>query len=198
MTEFAEQWAKGAKKEEMVQVSRLFEAGGAGALDQINMRKLDEYLTKSKIARKVCRKSYFRSLPLTSPSPADWRLLRQSRRTEDGARCATLLLRLDLRTDSSSAGRQAVRADATRALHQIQQFILSLAHADRDGRVLLTKETKRGADSTSDKVEVVMKYLLLAPSESFRDVAEEASSVILAGGTMAPVCCACFRVEPYC
>lgn len=55
LTEFAEQWAKGAKKEEMVQVSRLFEAGGAGALDQINMRKLDEYLTKSKIARKVRR-----------------------------------------------------------------------------------------------------------------------------------------------
>ncbi|CDR46824.1 RHTO0S13e02278g1_1 [Rhodotorula toruloides] len=151
LTEFAEQWAKGAKKEEMVQVSRLFEAGGAGALDQINMRKLDEYLTKSKIARKIG--GYSDSLA----------------------------------EQKTAQGRQAVRADATRALHQIQQFILSLAHADRDGRVLLTKETKRGADSTSDKVEVVMKYLLLAPSESFRDVAEEASSVILAGGTMAPM-----------
>jgi chromosome transmission fidelity protein 1 len=32
-----------------------------------------------------------------------------------------------------------------------------------------------------------MKYMLLAPSDSFRDIAEESRSVILAGGTMAPV-----------
>ncbi|BGP24533.1 CHL1 helicase [Rhodotorula toruloides] len=151
LSEFTEQWAKGTKKEEMVQVSRLFEAGGAGALDQINMRKLNEYLTKSKIARKIG--GYSDSLA----------------------------------EQKTAQGRQALRADATRALHQIQQFILSLAHAERDGRVLLTKETKRDGDSQSDKVEIVMKYLLLAPSESFRDVAEEAHSVVLAGGTMAPM-----------
>ena len=32
-----------------------------------------------------------------------------------------------------------------------------------------------------------MRYMLLAPAESFRDIAEEAKSVILAGGTMSPV-----------
>jgi chromosome transmission fidelity protein 1 len=37
----------------MVQVGKVFQTGGVGALDQINLRKLDEYLQKSKIARKV-------------------------------------------------------------------------------------------------------------------------------------------------
>lgn len=171
-----------------MQVSKLFEAGGAGALDQINMRKLDEYLTKSKIARKVrCQRPPSLRM-LTFALALDWRLLGQSRRAEDGAgRVVFRHLRLFGTLTISLTGRQAVRADATRALHQIQQFILSLAHADRDGRVLLTKETKRPSDSSTDKVEVVMKYLLLAPSEVFRDVAEEARSVVLAGGTMAPV-----------
>lgn len=53
LSAFAEGWSTGGKKEEMVQVAKVFAAGGATALDQINLRKLDEYLQKSKIARKV-------------------------------------------------------------------------------------------------------------------------------------------------
>jgi len=44
-----------------------------------------------------------------------------------------------------------------------------------------------GKDGGEGKVEVSLKYMLLAPADSFRDVAEEAKSVVLAGGTMAPV-----------
>lgn len=98
-----------------------------------------------------------------------------------------------------------MRSNATRNLQRIQDFILSLANADRDGRVLLSAETitspapsvvpsTKGAAGTPTvptqaltKVEVTLKYMLLAPSESFRDVAEQAKSVVLAGGTMAPV-----------
>ncbi|CEQ40378.1 SPOSA6832_02011 [Sporobolomyces salmonicolor] len=133
LSQFADEWAKEGKREEMVQVAKVLETGSAGALDQINLRKLDEYLQKSKIARK--------------------------------------------------ARRQAVRANATRSLHHIQQFILSLANADRDGRILLSHEPK----TNGAKAEVTLKYMLLAPSESFRDIAEEARSVVLAGGTMAPM-----------
>jgi chromosome transmission fidelity protein 1 len=96
-----------------------------------------------------------------------------------------------------TTGRQAVRANATRSLHHIQQFILSLANADRDGRVLLSQTaTPKDNDGKNSKNDVTLKYMLLAPSEAFRDVAEEARSVILAGGTMAPVRPLLFRRSP--
>lgn len=81
-----------------------------------------------------------------------------------------------------------MRANATRALQHIQQFILSLANASRDGRVLLSQTTKpAGKDGVEGKTEITLKYMLLAPADSFRDVAEEARAIVLAGGTMAPV-----------
>lgn len=89
---------------------------------------------------------------------------------------------------SEKIGRQHVRNVATRALHHIQQFILCLANADREGRVLLTAEVdKKSASAASTRV--TLKYLLLAPADAFRDVAEDAKAVVLAGGTMAPVRC---------
>ncbi|GAA5984350.1 hypothetical protein JCM11641_006192 [Rhodosporidiobolus odoratus] len=153
LSDFAEAWAKAGKREEMVQVGSVFRAVGSGALDQINLRKLDEYLQTSKIARKI------------------------------GGYVDSFV------DEKTSAGRQAVRANATRSLHHIQQFILSLANADRDGRILISQEKRSVSDdgAREGKVEVSLKYMLLAPSESFRDVAEEAKSVVLAGGTMAPM-----------
>lgn len=72
--------------------------------------------------------------------------------------------------------------------------MLSLAAAENDGRVVVSAERVNGALAPTDKnveaasgVVVVMKYLQLNPEESFRDIVEAARSVILAGGTMAPV-----------
>ncbi|GAA5907181.1 hypothetical protein JCM8208_006714 [Rhodotorula glutinis] len=152
LSEFAETWAKRGKKEEMVQVGEVFAGGGSTALDQINLRKLDEYLQKSKIARKI------------------------------GGYVDRVA------EEKTASGRQAVRANATRALQHIQQFILSLANASRDGRVLLSQTTKpAGKDGVEGKTEITLKYMLLAPADSFRDVAEEARAIVLAGGTMAPM-----------
>lgn len=54
LSDFAESWAKGGKREEMVSVGKVLAGGsGSGAVDQIDLRKLDEYLQRSKIARKV-------------------------------------------------------------------------------------------------------------------------------------------------
>lgn len=78
------------------------------------------------------------------------------------------------------SGKQAIRSNATKTLHSLQAFIVSLVNATSDGRVLLTRLEAEG--------NVSLKYMLLAPSEAFRDVVEEARSVILAGGTMKPVC----------
>ncbi|GAA5960705.1 hypothetical protein JCM3765_007297 [Sporobolomyces pararoseus] len=159
LTEFAEEWKKGEKKEEMLQVGKLLgggaSTGGKGALDQINLRKLDEYLQRSKIARKI------------------------------GGYVDSLV------DEKTAQGRQALRNNATRSLHQIQQFVLSLANADRDGRILVSRtsppqESKSGALGPA-ALDVTLKYMLLAPSDSFREIAEEAKSVVLAGGTMAPM-----------
>ncbi|ORY92941.1 helicase C-terminal domain-domain-containing protein [Leucosporidium creatinivorum] len=181
LSEFVAKWAGEGKKEELMDVNSVLGGKSGPALDQINLLKLDQYLKTSRIARKIG--GYVDSLG----------------------------------EEQTAKGRQAIRSNATRNLQRIQDFILSLANADRDGRVLLTAETitssapstsSATAKSTSTKpshtatppatrVEVTLKYMLLAPSESFRDVAEEARSVVLAGGTMAPM--SDFRTElfPY-
>ncbi|KAI5474148.1 CHL1 helicase, partial [Pseudohyphozyma bogoriensis] len=94
-----------------------------------------------------------------------------------------------LEEEKTPAGRQAARSNATRNLHRIQAFLVSLTNATGDGRILLNAERVPSASGTGGptRVEVTMKYMLLAPSESFREVAEEARSVVLAGGTMAPM-----------
>lgn len=64
--------------------------------------------------------------------------------------------------------------------HRLQAFLLALTEAERDGRIVVS------ATSASSRV-VSLKYLLLNPEGTFRDVVEEARAVVLAGGTMAPV-----------
>ncbi|KAK4049090.1 ATP-dependent DNA helicase chl1 [Microbotryomycetes sp. JL221] len=172
LSEFAQKWPvenqgldKWGKKEEMINVNNLLHSKYAGAIDQINLLKLDEYLRQSRIARKI-----------------------------GGYTDA-------IAEEQTAAGRQAVRANATRNLQRIQEFVLSLANAEVDGRILLSAETIKapvsttGANTTKtentatlrDRIEVTFKYMLLSPGESFRDVAEQAKSVVLAGGTMAPM-----------
>ncbi|KAH9824907.1 hypothetical protein DFH28DRAFT_1091401 [Melampsora americana] len=76
------------------------------------------------------------------------------------------------------------RSNFVTGFYKIQSFMLALSNAEKDGRVLSSSERS----STDDqKVIVTLKYQLLNPSETFRDVASEARSVILAGGTMAPI-----------
>lgn len=64
------------------------------------------------------------------------------------------------------------------AFHAVESLLLSLTDARDDGRVILSKEAEC----------VVVKYVLLNPSERFSEVVSSARSVILAGGTMEPVC----------
>jgi hypothetical protein len=72
-------------------------------------------------------------------------------------------------------------------MHQLESFLLSLSNADADGRVLMSS-TPPPPGSTEDKKPVItLKYLLLNPTDHFRDVVEQTRSVVLAGGTMEPV-----------
>lgn len=64
-------------------------------------------------------------------------------------------------------------------LSHIQSFFLVLTNPAREGRFFFT--------STGDPQGTKLKYLLLDPSEHFREIVEDARAVILAGGTMSPV-----------
>ncbi|KAF9454817.1 DNA repair helicase [Macrolepiota fuliginosa MF-IS2] len=66
-------------------------------------------------------------------------------------------------------------------LHIIEDFMLSLTNTNGDGRVTLSLAGPRGQE------EIEIKYQLLNPAPNFIDVADEARSVILAGGTMSPM-----------
>lgn len=79
----------------------------------------------------------------------------------------------------------------------LQSFLVALANPERDGRIIFSvkklpipaaalnapKTDKNPAPNTL----VTMRYLLLNPAEVFREVVEEARSIIFAGGTMTPV-----------
>lgn len=62
-------------------------------------------------------------------------------------------------------------------LTHIQSFLYVLTNPAREGRMFYTSEDA-GAK---------LKYMLLDPSEYFREIVEDARAVILAGGTMSPV-----------
>lgn len=59
----------------------------------------------------------------------------------------------------------------------VQNFLHTLMNPSKEGRFFWSKED-RGP---------LLRYLLLDPSEHFRDVVEDARAVILAGGTMSPI-----------
>ena len=68
-------------------------------------------------------------------------------------------------------------AAETPTLTNVQNFLMTLTSPSNEGRFFWLK----------DEDTVVLRYLLLDPSEHFRDVVEDARSVVLAGGTMSPM-----------
>ncbi|CAK4031720.1 ATP-dependent RNA helicase chl1 [Lecanosticta acicola] len=77
---------------------------------------------------------------------------------------------------SAKPARAAATPDVPTLTH-VQNFLLALMNPSREGRFMWSK-----ANDT-----VTLQYLLLDPSEHFRDIVEEARAVVLAGGTMSPM-----------
>lgn len=76
-----------------------------------------------------------------------------------------------------SQGQASLQPPENPTLTQIQNFLTTLMNPSQEGRFFWSKE--RGS--------VVLRYMLLDPSEHFRDIVESARAVILAGGTMSPM-----------
>ncbi|KAI4756681.1 DNA repair helicase [Aureobasidium sp. EXF-3400] len=74
-------------------------------------------------------------------------------------------------------------------LTHITNLFMVLTNPAREGRLFYTV----GEEKTQTKV----KYMLLDPSEHFRDIVEEARAVILAGGTMSPMSDYMTQLFPY-
>jgi chromosome transmission fidelity protein 1 len=64
-------------------------------------------------------------------------------------------------------------------LTQVQAFLMALMNPSDEGRFFYSSE---------EASSMTLKYMLLDPTFHFKEVVEEARAVVLAGGTMSPVC----------
>ena len=85
----------------------------------------------------------------------------------------------DQPSKSHDSSAKQLREITMPVLTHIQSFFFVLTNPAREGRFFFT--------SSEDAHETKLKYMLLDPSEHFREVVEESRAVILAGGTMSPV-----------
>ncbi|KAI5248876.1 DNA repair helicase [Aureobasidium subglaciale] len=74
-------------------------------------------------------------------------------------------------------------------LTHITDMFMVLTNPAREGRLFYT--------AAEDKTQTKVKYMLLDPSEHFREIVEEARAVILAGGTMSPMSDYLTQLFPY-
>ena len=81
--------------------------------------------------------------------------------------------------EANQAANGTGRGNEPRPLNLIvvQNFLMALVNPSQEGRFFWSRDARI----------CVLRYMLLDPSEHFRDVVEEARSVILAGGTMSPM-----------
>lgn len=168
--------AKGSKDSELVMSAAELVTGMTGSLDQINLVTLETWLKETQIARKIS--GYADKYSKREADQAEASLQRKV--AKNGSK------RLPAQASSKNGGTDqgpSISQSAISSMHAIESFILSLANRSEDGRVVLTSST----DSTSGEVVVRAKYQLLNPSHVFKDLVDEARSVILAGGTMEPM-----------
>ncbi|PLB39372.1 DNA helicase [Aspergillus candidus] len=75
------------------------------------------------------------------------------------------------------AATQAMSKPTTPVLFHIQSFLLPLMNPTEEGRLFYNK----------NQGDIQLTYMLLDPTNHFREIVEDAKAVILAGGTMSPM-----------
>ena len=84
-----------------------------------------------------------------------------------------------IRAEQTKSNDIAIKVSTTPVLTQIQSFFQTLTNPAAEGRFLFSK---------LEEHDVALQYMLLDSTFHFKDIVEEARAVILAGGTMSPVC----------
>lgn len=97
-----------------------------------------------------------------------------------------------LAAKEAQAAGKTFHQGTTPPLHLVQSWIVTLSNANEDGKLVIT--VSRSKSSSPD---VTLKYQLLNPSRVFRDIVDSARSVVLAGGTMAPMSDFHSQLVPY-
>lgn len=154
---FLEEW-KGKGEKEGKAVSPSELMARKGA-DMVNIFKLLHYLNESKLARKV--EGY---VTFTNEKEVE------EEKKANGAQ------------QRGKKAKPIERKDRTEVpvLNYLQTFLLALTNLSDEGKIFC------GVVDEASK-EIGYKYMLLDPSFHFREIVEDARSVILAGGTMSPV-----------
>ncbi len=132
----------------------LFRAG----IDNINIFKLERYMQRSQVAKKVM--GFLQSQQFeTSSSDVKSAQQRHNAKTDDD-------------NDDVYVSHHISALQTTHA------FLMALTTANSDGRVLVVKRRKNE--------DAHLKFILLNPSVHFSDIARQARAVVLIGGTMQP------------
>ncbi|CAM9951290.1 unnamed protein product, partial [Hapterophycus canaliculatus] len=172
--------AEGAARSEMLEINEfLFRA----RLDNVNLFKLQRYMRRSEISRKVM-------------GFMDW-----------SAACEPQLTVAAGAEDGKPEG--AFVSKHFSALQAVEGFLDALTNASRDGRILVTyggKEEsgrRKGSSTMKNKTqqqqqrqqqqqqereeeEPSVKFLMLNPAVHFDEIVQKARALVLVGGTMQP------------
>ncbi|XP_036029593.1 ATP-dependent DNA helicase DDX11 [Onychomys torridus] len=141
-------------------------------VDNINLFKVQRYLEKSMVSRKLFGFTERFGVVLPSPSAS------QENHSLDGFQHFLKSLQSGPAEDSLEEGQATAPRPASPLMH-IEAFLASLTTANQDGRVILSRQGSVGQSC--------LKFLLLNPAVHFAQVVKECRAVVIAGGTMQPV-----------
>ncbi|MED6286463.1 DEAD H (Asp-Glu-Ala-Asp His) box helicase 11 [Characodon lateralis] len=151
-------------------------------IDNINLFKLQRYIEKSMISRKLggfVEKYSGSGVMLHVQSSSN----KENRRTEGLSRYLQALKTNSTSTIVPTTDQQgAAETDkvlSASPMMQVEGFFLALTNSNTDGRVVLQKQATLSESS--------VKFLLLNPAVHFAQVLKDCRAVIIAGGTMQPV-----------
>lgn len=144
-------------------------------IPEINLFKVVRYLEQSQIALKV--NSFAKKATVAvAKKPENLQAAKLSNFIHSMKKCNSKQF-VPMEEASTQQAKDCFVASGNPMI-TVQEFIRELSYSRHDGQVLVHK-----AKCTENSF---LKYLLLSPANHFRDIASEARSIILAGGTMQP------------